>query len=87
MKKIRTALVVTAILVGAGASFASVAAQTADNTYYVVNETTDSWIVQSQPVSCQGGSNPCEIITTAVPDAQGEIPKTAQIQVLNQHDF
>lgn len=86
MKKIRTALVVTAIVVGAGASFASVAAQTADNTYYVINEDGQNWVVTTTPRACLGGELPCEVTSSVTPQ-NGEIPKSDVTIINHQASF
>jgi hypothetical protein len=82
MKKIRPALIAAAIIIGAGASFASMAARTADNTYYVTGEDGDNWQVSTMPIACQGSDQPCQITANQAP-VNGEIPKSSVTQVLS----
>ncbi len=82
MKKIRVALVAAAILVGAGAAFASATARTADNTYYVTGEDGDNWVVTTTPQTCGGSDEPCDVISNQTP-VNGEIPKSSVTQVLS----
>ncbi|TAN02076.1 MAG: hypothetical protein EPN39_00615 [Chitinophagaceae bacterium] len=82
MKKIRTALVATAIFVGAGAAFASAATRTASNTYYVTGVDGNNYKVTTTPRSCPGGNLPCEVTSNDTPQ-NGEIPKS-DVTILTQ---
>lgn len=75
MKKIRAAIVAAAILVGAGAAFASATARTADNTYYVTGEDGNNWVVTTTPRTCSGNNVPCKVTSNDTPQ-NGEIPKS-----------
>ncbi len=86
MKKIRTALVATAIFVGAGAAFISMAARTADNTYYVTGSDGDNWVVTTTPRSCIGEELPCKVTSNDTPQ-NGEIPKSDVTILTHQSSF
>jgi hypothetical protein len=86
MKKIRTALVATAIFVGAGTAFMSMAARTADNTYYVTGEDGNNWVVTTTPRSCLNGQLPCKVTSNDTPQ-NGEIPKSDVTILTHQSSF
>lgn len=81
MKNFRKAIIAAAILVGAGAAFASAATRTADNTYYVTGEDGSNWVVRTTPITCNGADQPCQITANQTP-VNGEIPKSSVTQVL-----
>jgi hypothetical protein len=83
MKKIRVALVAAAILVGAGAAFASAATRTADNTYFVTGQDGNNWKVTTTPITCNGSVQPCQVTANQTP-VNGEIPKSSVTQILTR---
>lgn len=83
MKNLRKAIIAAAILVGAGAAFASAATRTADNTYYVTGQDGNNWKVTTTPITCNGSVQPCQVTANQTP-VNGEIPKSSVTQVLSQ---